>query len=49
MGWYDGKNLLGVGMAHAGGCYDGLEADGPNRNMGAESTLAYLAAAHAQE
>ena len=49
MGWYDGKNLLGVAMVHAGGCYDGLEADGPNRNMGAESTLAYLAAAHAQE
>ena len=47
--WYDGKNLLGVAMAHGGGCYDGLEADGPNRNMGAESTLAYLAAAHAQE
>jgi hypothetical protein len=45
--WYDGKNLLGVAMAHAGGCYDGLEADGPNRNMGAESTLAYLAAAYA--
>ncbi|MGA7746194.1 MAG: hypothetical protein WCC70_14595 [Candidatus Aquilonibacter sp.] len=47
--WYDGKNLLAVGMAHGGGCYDGLEADGPNRNMGAESTLAYLAAVHAQE
>ncbi len=47
--WYNGKNLLGVTMAHAGGCYDGLEADGPNRNMGAESTLAYLAAVHAQE
>jgi hypothetical protein len=47
--WYDGKNLLGVTMAHAGGCYDGLEADGPNPNMGAESTLAYLAAVHAQE
>jgi hypothetical protein len=47
--WYDGKNLLAVAMAHAGGCYDGLEADGPNHNMGAESTLAYLAAAHAQE
>jgi hypothetical protein len=48
-GWYDGKNLLGASMAHAGGCYDGLEPDGPNHNMGAESTLAYLAAAHAQE
>jgi hypothetical protein len=47
--WYDGKNLLGVAMAHGGGCYDGLEADGPNVNMGAESTLAYLAAVHVQE
>lgn len=47
--WYNGKNLLGVTMAHGGGCYDGLEADGPNRNMGAESTLAYLAAVYAQE
>jgi len=47
--WYNGKNLLGATMAHGGGCYDGLEADGPNRNMGAESTLAYLAAAYVQE
>ncbi len=47
--WYNGKNLLGTTMAHGGGCYDGLEADGPNRNMGAESTLAYLAAVYAQE
>jgi hypothetical protein len=47
--WYNGKNLLGATMAHGGGCYDGLEADGPNLNMGAESTLAYLAAVHAQE
>jgi hypothetical protein len=44
-GWYTGRNLLGVVMAHGGGCYDGLEADGPNKNMGAESTLAYLAGA----
>lgn len=47
--WFDGKNLLGVALAHGGGCYDGLEADGPNLNMGAESTLAYLAAAYTQE
>ena len=45
--WYDGKNLLGVVMANGGGCYDGLEEGGPNRNMGAESTLAYLSAAYA--
>ena len=47
LAWYNGKNLLGAVMAHGGGCYDGLEADGPNRNMGAESTLAHLAAAYA--
>ncbi len=45
--WFDGKNLLGAQMAHTGGCYDGLELEGPNRNMGAESTLAYLAATYA--
>ncbi len=45
--WFHGKNLLGVTMAQGGGCYDGLEHDGPNRNMGAESTLAYLAASYA--
>jgi hypothetical protein len=47
--WYNGKNLLGTVMAHGGGCYDGLEMNGPNRNMGAESTLAYLATAYARE
>jgi hypothetical protein len=47
--WYYGKNSLGIVMAHGGGCYDGLDTDGPNRNMGAESTLAYLATAYAQE
>ncbi len=45
--WFDGKNLLGAPMAQGGGCYDGLEEDGPNRNMGAESTLAHLMAAYA--
>jgi hypothetical protein len=44
--WFDGKNLLGAPMAHGGGCFDGLEAIGPNRNMGAESTLAHLMAAY---
>ena len=32
-------------MASGGGCFDGLEELGVNRNMGAESTLAYLAGA----
>lgn len=44
--WYDGKNSLGVRMASGGGCYDGLESTGPNRNMGAESTLAFLASSY---
>lgn len=44
--WFDGGNLLGVPMVAGGGCYDGLEEGGPNRNMGAESTLAYLSAAY---
>ena len=47
LSWYYGKNSLGVAIAHGGGCYDGLEPTGVNRNMGAESTLAHLAAAYA--
>lgn len=45
--WYYGKNSRSETMAHGGGCYDGLEASGVNRNMGAESTLALLAGAYA--
>ena len=45
--WYRGTNTGSIIMGHDGGCYDGLEANGPNRNMGAESTLAYLSAAYA--
>jgi hypothetical protein len=33
-------------MAHGGGCYDGLDEDSVNHNMGAESTLALLAGAY---
>ena len=44
--WFSGANLLGISLVRGGGCYDGLEEGGPNRNMGAESTLAYLAAAY---
>jgi len=43
--WYEGRNTEKIPMSHGGGCYDGLERDGPNRNMGAESTLARLAGA----
>jgi hypothetical protein len=47
LAWYYGKNSLGVAIASGGGCYDGLDTTGVNRNMGAESTLAHLAAAYA--
>jgi len=42
--WYHGRNALGVPIYcdHTGGCYDGLEPDGVNRNQGAESTISYL-------
>ncbi|NNN00424.1 MAG: glycosyltransferase [Acidimicrobiaceae bacterium] len=42
--WFSGHNDLGVVMfdADTGGGYDGLTANGPNLNQGAESTLALL-------
>ncbi len=46
LAWYEGKNTLYIPMGVGGGCFDGLETDGPNRNMGAESTLARLAGAY---
>jgi hypothetical protein len=46
LGWFYGKNSRGVTMAHGGGCYDGLEEESVNYNMGAESTLALLAAGY---
>ena len=45
--WFYGRNSRDAVMASAGGCYDGLDEIGVNRNMGAESTLAYLASAFA--
>ncbi len=45
--WFFGRNCVNAVLVHGGGCCDGLEETGPNRNMGAESTLAYLAAAFA--
>jgi len=43
-GWFRGENSLHSPIANttSGGCHDGLEATGVNRNNGAESTLAYL-------
>lgn len=42
--WFLGDNDLGVPLydEHSSGCQDGLQSDRPNRNQGAESTLAYL-------
>ncbi|RMF74749.1 MAG: hypothetical protein D6738_05545 [Acidobacteria bacterium] len=39
--WYHGGNVLGLSLydPHTGGCFDGLEPDGVNRNRGAEATL----------
>ena len=45
--WFYGRNSRDAVMATGGGCCDGLEAFAVNRNMGAESTLAYLASAYA--
>lgn len=45
--WYEGRNVLGAPLVRDGGCCDGLDAGGPNPNMGAESTIAYLSAAAA--
>lgn len=47
MDWYYGKNSRGIVMAHGGACYDGLAEATVNYNRGAESTLAFLAAAYA--
>jgi hypothetical protein len=47
LAWYYGKNSRGITMAQGGGCFDGLEEQSINRNMGAESTLALLAGAYA--
>lgn len=42
--WFMGRNDLQVSLydASTGGCFDGLQPDGVNRNQGAESTLACL-------
>ena len=42
--WFLGRNSLNQLLAddQTGACFDGLQANGVNRNQGAESTLAYL-------
>ncbi len=43
-GWFEGENDVGSLMwdPATGGAFDGLTATGPNRNQGAESTLALI-------
>jgi len=43
--WYFGRNSLGAILVDNGGCRDGIDDHGVSTNMGAESTLAYLASA----
>jgi glycosyltransferase involved in cell wall biosynthesis len=42
--WFLGENdsFCPVAKVETGGCYDGLEPQGVNKNMGAESTISYL-------
>lgn len=42
--WFFGRNDRNVPLydRRTGGCRDGLQSDGPNRNQGAESTLACI-------
>jgi hypothetical protein len=50
--WFHGRNSLGLALVdvRTGGCCDGLQSGGVNRNQGAESTLAYLTTqAHGSE
>jgi hypothetical protein len=44
MRWFLGDNDINTPIYNykTGGCFDGLQADGPNLNQGAESTLAWL-------
>ena len=44
-GWFLGRNAARVVLARDGGCCDGIDGSAANPNMGAESTLAYLASA----
>jgi glycosyltransferase involved in cell wall biosynthesis len=49
--WFLGRNHVGIPLydVATGGCHDGLQPHGVNRNEGAESTLAFLQALLALE
>jgi len=46
--WFLGRNDIHKVVAdlHTGGCQDGLQGSGVNKNQGAESTIAWLTALH---
>ena len=44
---FAGRNVHRAVLARDGGCSDGLDAHGPDRNMGVESTVASLLAGYA--
>jgi len=50
LAWFRGHNDLKTSLvdAETGGCCDGLTAEGVNLNQGAESTLVWLMARHAE-
>ena len=43
--WFAGRNTEGLPVALGGGCRDGIDPQGCNANMGAESTVCYLMSA----
>lgn len=45
--WFHGRNTNEAVVVERGGCRDGIDPTSVNPNMGAESTVAYLAAAYA--
>ena len=49
--WYHGENVLGIPLYDraTGGCFDGLEPGGVNRNRGAEAALSFALAGLALE
>jgi hypothetical protein len=47
LAWYHGRNTRDALMTVGGACCDGLDSLSVNRNMGAESTLAYVASVFA--
>ena len=46
--WFLGRNDIHKVVAdlHTGGCQDGLQGSGVNKNQGAESTIVWLTALH---